>query len=79
MTTPERMAEVAVEALALFTSGAAYAAFEEQRRGRIAPGMDADLTVLERDPIAVPEREIPNIPVVLTVVGGRISYERAAR
>jgi predicted amidohydrolase YtcJ len=67
------------EALALFTSGAAYAAFEEQRRGRIAPGMDADLTVLERDPIAVPEREIPNIPVVLTVVGGRISYERAAR
>jgi predicted amidohydrolase YtcJ len=66
------------EALALFTSGAAYAAFEEGRRGRIAPGMEADLTVLGRDPMAVPEAEIPNIPIVLTVVGGRIAYERAA-
>jgi predicted amidohydrolase YtcJ len=65
------------EALALFTSGAAYAAFEEGRRGRIAPGMDADLTVLARDPMAVPESEIRNISVVLTVVGGRVAYERA--
>lgn len=66
------------EALALFTSGAAYAAFEEDRRGRIAPGMEADLTVLARDPMAVPEAEIPNIAVALTVVGGRVAYECAA-
>jgi predicted amidohydrolase YtcJ len=66
------------EALALFTSGAAYAAFEEERRGRIAPGMEADLTVLARDPMAVPASEIPTIPVVLTLVGGRVAYERAA-
>jgi len=66
------------EALALFTSGAAYAAFEEDRRGRIAPGMEADLTVLARDPMAVPDGEIPTIPVALTVVGGRIAYERTA-
>ena len=66
------------EALALFTSGAAYAAFEEGRRGRIASGMEADLTVFSRDPMSEPEGEIPNIPVVLTVVGGRIAYERPA-
>ncbi len=62
------------EALALFTSDAAYAAFEEDRRGRIAPGFEADLTVFARDPMTVPEREIPRIPVVLTLVGGKVAY-----
>jgi predicted amidohydrolase YtcJ len=66
------------EALALYTSGAAYAAFEESRRGRVAAGMDGDLTVLARDPMAVPDAEIPAIPVVLTVVGGRVAYDGAA-
>ncbi len=63
------------EALALFTSDAAYAAFEEDRRGRIAPGMEADLTILARDPMTVPERQIPDIPVAMTVVGGRVAWE----
>ncbi|HEY6931141.1 MAG TPA: amidohydrolase family protein, partial [Thermoanaerobaculia bacterium] len=64
------------EALALFTTGAAYAAFEENRRGRIAAGYDADLTVLGKDPMAAPEREIPSIPVVLTITGGKIVHGR---
>jgi predicted amidohydrolase YtcJ len=64
------------EALALFTSDAAYAAFEEDRRGRIAPGFEADLSVFARDPMAAPEREIPRIPAVLTIVGGRVVYGR---
>ncbi|MGH9316695.1 MAG: amidohydrolase [Thermoanaerobaculia bacterium] len=64
------------EALALFTSDAAYAAFEEARRGRIARGFEADVTVFAADPMAVPEREIPSIPVVLTLVGGRVAYSR---
>jgi predicted amidohydrolase YtcJ len=37
------------EAVALFTTGAAWAAFEEASRGRIAEGFDADLTVLSDD------------------------------
>jgi hypothetical protein len=65
------------EALALFTSDAAYAAFEEDRRGRIAPGFEADLTVFARDPMAAADKDIPPIPVVLTVVGGRVAYGRA--
>jgi hypothetical protein len=66
------------EALALFTSDAAYAAFEEDVRGRIAPGYAADLTVFARDPMTVSEREIPAIPVVMTIVGGRVAYSRSA-
>jgi predicted amidohydrolase YtcJ len=62
------------EALALFTSDTAFASFEEDRRGRIAPGFEADLTVLREDPMTAEVRRIPAIPVVLTVVGGRIAY-----
>ena len=63
------------EALALFTTDAAYAAFEEDRRGRIAPGYDADLTVLEADPMTASAREIPAIRPALVIVGGRIAFE----
>ena len=66
------------EALALFTDGAAFAAFEERSRGRVAAGFDADLTVFGRDPMAVPEREIPSIPIALTLVGGRVAHAAAA-
>ena len=62
------------EALALFTSDAAWAAFEEGSRGKIAVGYAADLTVFAKDPMTAPEREIPTIPVVLTVVDGRVAW-----
>jgi predicted amidohydrolase YtcJ len=64
------------EALALFTSDAAWAAFEEDRRGRIAPGYEADLTVLAGDPMTAPAGKVASIPVVLTVVGGRVAWGR---
>jgi predicted amidohydrolase YtcJ len=60
------------EALALFTTGAAYAAFEEDRRGRIAAGYEADLTVLAKDPMTAPEKEIPSIAAPLVIVGGKV-------
>jgi predicted amidohydrolase YtcJ len=66
------------EALALFTSDAAFAAFEENRRGRVSPGFDADLTVLSADPMTVPEREIPSITAIATIVGGRVVAGPAA-
>lgn len=62
------------EALALFTSGAAWAAFEEGRRGRIGPGFEADLTVFAADPMTVPEHRVLSVPVVLTLVGGRAAF-----
>jgi hypothetical protein len=66
------------EALALFTTDAAYAAFEEERRGRIAPGYDADLTVLASDPMTAAPLEIPSIRPALVIVGGRIVWDAGA-
>jgi len=64
------------EALKLFTEDAAYAEFAESRRGRIAPGFDADLTVLDRDIVsdALPPPEIPRAKVVATIVGGEVVF-----
>jgi hypothetical protein len=67
------------EALALFTSGAAYAAFEEADRGRIAPGLRADFTVLGKDPTTIAPAELLSTPVVRTIVGGRVEYDGAHR
>jgi predicted amidohydrolase YtcJ len=60
------------EALALFTTEAAWAAFEEERRGKIVPGFDADFTVLPEDPMAVSLARIRNLSIVATIVGGEI-------
>ncbi|MGH7960822.1 MAG: amidohydrolase, partial [Candidatus Binatia bacterium] len=46
------------EALALFTSAGAWVGFEEERKGRIMPGMLADLVVLDGDVTAVPVEEM---------------------
>lgn len=62
------------EALALFTSDAAFAAFEEDRRGRIAPGFEADLTVFASDPMRAAASEVPSIRTLMTVVGGRVAH-----
>jgi predicted amidohydrolase YtcJ len=66
------------EALALFTTGAAWASFEEKSRGRIAPGFEADLTVFAADPMAVSDSAIPSVPLVLTIVGGRVAHPHKA-
>lgn len=62
---------VSVEtSLAAYTAGGAYASFEERTKGRIAPGMFADLIVLDRDPTAVPRSELFKIRVLKTYFGG---------
>lgn len=59
------------EAMAGYTSWAAFAAFEEDWRGRIAPGYAADLTVFDRDPTAGDPAAILQAKVLRTVVAGR--------
>jgi predicted amidohydrolase YtcJ len=44
---------------------------DERRRGRLVPGMLADLVVLDRDPLAVEPEELRDLEVVATMVGGR--------
>jgi hypothetical protein len=65
----------ASQALDGFTSGAAFASFEEHRRGAIAPGFDADLTVLSADPRDLAPESIAGLRVLATIVGGRVVYE----
>jgi predicted amidohydrolase YtcJ len=65
-----------MEALKSYTLSAAYAAFEETTRGSLKPGKYADLVVLSKDILTVPEEEIPTTEVVYTVVGGRIRYKK---
>lgn len=64
-----------LEALRLYTAGGAYAHFEEDRKGRIAPGFLADLVVVDRDPLAVDPEELPAIRTLVTIVDGRVAWE----
>jgi predicted amidohydrolase YtcJ len=65
--------EQAVEA---YTRGAAYAEFAEREKGTLAPDMLADLAVLSQDIFTVPLQQLPATESVLTMVGGKIIYER---
>jgi predicted amidohydrolase YtcJ len=64
------------EALAAFTSEAAYAAFDEHVAGTLAPGKRADMTVLGADIMRAPKQDIPRAEVVMTIIGGRVMYEQ---
>lgn len=63
------------EAIAAYTTGAAFAEFAEHDKGVLAPGMLADFVVLDRDITRVPPPEILHTRVLRTVVGGITVYE----
>jgi predicted amidohydrolase YtcJ len=62
------------EALRLFTVDAAFVGFEEGTKGSIQVGKLADFTVLSANPYRVNAEEIGDIPVEMTMVGGRIVH-----
>ena len=64
------------EAVRAYTSGSAYAEFQENEKGTIAPGKLADLVILSRDIFKIDPKEIENVKVVMTIMDGRIVYER---
>ena len=63
------------EALIAHTRSNAPFLFQESNLGSLAPGKYADLLVLDRDYLTVPEDEIKDIKPVLTMVGGKIVYD----
>jgi hypothetical protein len=63
------------EALRSITKWAARSCFEENRRGSIEPGMNADFVLIDRDIMQVPENEIPKAKVLMTVIDGKAVYE----
>jgi len=62
------------QAILAYTSGGAYVEREENIRGKIAPGMLADLTVLSENPFTIPLDKMPRIKSILTLVGGKVIY-----
>jgi predicted amidohydrolase YtcJ len=64
-------------ALACYTSGAAAIVARESELGRIAPGFAADVTAFADDPVSVAADDLPQLPVQLTVVGGRVVHRAA--
>ncbi|HSD85841.1 MAG TPA: amidohydrolase [Anaerolineae bacterium] len=60
------------EAVHGFTLGAAYASYEETRKGSLAPGKLADLIVLDRDIFSIDPMEIAETQVVATVIDGQL-------
>jgi predicted amidohydrolase YtcJ len=63
------------QAIAAYTTGAAFAEFAEKEKGTLAPGMLADFVVLDRDLTAIPPVQIIGTHVLRTVVGGKMVYE----
>ena len=63
------------QAIAAYTTGSAFAEFAEKNKGKLAPGMLADLVVLDTDITAVPPEKILGTKVLRTIVGGKTVYE----
>lgn len=62
------------EAVKAYTTDAAYASFDESKKGRLLPGMLADFVVLDKDIFTIPCAEIESTKVLLTVVDGKVVF-----
>ena len=62
------------EAIYFYTLGSAYAQFMDDRKGMIRKGYLADIVIVDKDLLTVPENQIMSTRVDFTIVGGRIVY-----
>ena len=74
-TPEERLTPL--EAIRLFTMDNAYGGFEEDIKGSIEAGKLADMVILSDNPTTVPADEIKDIEVDVTIIDGKIVYERS--
>ena len=72
---PEERIDVET-ALKAYTVNNAWVGMMEDRLGQVKEGFLADLAVLDRNPFEVDPMELKDIQVVLTVVGGKVVFER---
>ena len=64
------------EALRAYTAGNAFATFDETKRGALAPGYYADVVVVDRNLFALPAESLAAARVRVTIVGGKVVYEK---
>jgi predicted amidohydrolase YtcJ len=62
------------EAIKYYTLGSAYSQFMEDRKGMIKPGYLADIVILDKDLLTIPENEIMKTKVDYTITGGKVVY-----
>jgi predicted amidohydrolase YtcJ len=65
-----------LDALKSYTMNAAYAAFEEESKGTLKVGKYADVVVLSKDILTVPEAEVATAQVKYTIVGGKVKFKQ---
>jgi predicted amidohydrolase YtcJ len=68
----------AQQALQMYTINAAYASGEENIKGSLEIGKLADIVVLSDNPLAVPPERIKDISVEMTIIGGKVVWERGS-
>ena len=64
------------EAIRAYTAGGAYTTHEENIKGFVQSGQLADLVILDKDPVTIDPKNISDIQVLITIVGGKIAYEK---
>src|SRR6185503_15097452 len=67
-----------MEALRSYTINAAFAGFDETNRGSLSIGKLADITILSKDILTIPEDQIPSAQILYTIVGGKVQYTGGA-
>jgi predicted amidohydrolase YtcJ len=65
-----------MDGIRMFTINQAYVAFEEEIKGSIEPNKLADLIVLAEDPLTTPPEQLKDIKVDITILDGKVVYER---
>ena len=64
------------EALRAYTTGSAYASFEEQEKGTLEVGKLADLVIIDKDLTQLAPAELRDAKVRMTIVGGKVVFKR---
>ena len=65
-----------MDAIRVYTWNGAYLGKDEEKLGSIEPGKLADIIILNKDILTIPEEEIKEIQVLTTMVDGKIVYAR---
>jgi len=65
------------DALRMYTANGPYLTFEEKLKGTLEPGKLADMIVLDTDPLTSPPEALLKTHVDLTILGGKVVYERS--
>ena len=78
MTEPFNPSECVSVAQAIdsYTIGSAFASFDENKKGRIAPGFLADMCVLDKDIFEIDKSKILSVGVDMTILGGEVVYQK---